>query len=238
MKVREAVVVSNPRKKEATRIRKEVERFLSELGVRIVNKKKADMLVTVSGDGTILYNKDRFDAPIFGIGSEKSFICQARAENWKDALKQAVYSGRIEERMMLSSRLDDKRMKDALNEVVVRNRAHRILELKLVAGKKEFEFRADGVIFSTPTGSSAYAYSCGGIELEKTAMEYEVVAIAPFRRAFTPLIVSENDVCTLEIRSECDAHAVIDGQFVYRLKRKSRVEVWKSKRKARLFSIG
>ncbi len=260
MKIKTAIIISNPKKKSAGKVALQVKEFLEGRGIRAVFGKekagaakpiRADLLVAISGDGTILYNKNSYDAPIFGIGSRKSFICQANERDWKGKLGRiiggaerkgklgkAIAGGeKIENRLMLSSELDGKRLPDALNEVVVRNRAHRILELKLWVGKKKFEFRADGVMFSTPTGSSAYAYSCGGRELKKTAREYEIVAIAPFRRAFKPMVVPENASCRLEIESECDAHAVIDGQFAFRLKRSSKVRVWKGSRGVRLFSI-
>lgn len=247
MKIKTAIVISNPKKKSAGKIAKQVMGFLGSRGIKAVLGReragavkpvKADLLVAISGDGTILYNKNKYDAPIFGIGSRKSFICQANERDWKGKLGQVIEGkGRIQPRLMLSSELDGKRLPEALNEVVVRNRAHRILELKLWVGKRKFEFRADGIMFSTPTGSSAYAYSCGGKELGKTERNYEIVAIAPFRRAFKPMVVSEDTICRLEIESECDAHAVIDGQFAYRLKRSSKVRVWKGRRDALLVAV-
>jgi len=231
-KIKTAIVISNPKKKSAEELGKKVRKFLGGKGVRVISGRKADLLITVSGDGTILYNKNKFDAPVFGIGSKKSFICNANGKNWKGRLSQVIFGKTgFGKRLMLSSVLDGKKLPDALNEVVVRNRAHRILALKLWVGKRKFEFIADGVMFSTPTGSSAYAYSCGGKELKAGSKKYEIVAIAPFRRRFKPMVVPENTVCRLEIASECDAHAVIDGQFAYKLKRKSRVRVWKSKSK-------
>ncbi|OIO20704.1 hypothetical protein AUJ17_05150 [Candidatus Micrarchaeota archaeon CG1_02_47_40] len=233
-KIRTAIVIWNPKKKSAKAIGSAVEKFLQKKGVKIIKGRKADLLVAVSGDGTILYNKNKYSAIIFGIGSKKSFVCQANERDWKGKLERLLAKPRFEKRMLLSSLLDGRKLPDALNEVVVRNRAHRILELKLFVGKRKFAFRADGIMFSTPTGSSAYAYSCGGRELGKQEKKYEIVAIAPFRRAFSPLIVPQSTKCLLKIVSECDAHAVIDGQFAYRLKRKSKVKVWRSGREVLL----
>jgi NAD+ kinase len=162
----------------------------------------------------MLYNKDKFEQPIFGIGSRKSYICQANFENWEKKLTEVLNDYKLERRMMLECGIGERKYKKALNEVVVRSRDHRVIELTVFVGNKEFTFKADGVIFATPTGSTGYAYSCGGPELGKKAKKYVVVAIAPYRRAFKPLVVDEEMKCAVYV-SKGNADLVIDGQFIH-----------------------
>jgi len=211
---KKVTLIANPAKPKAAELRAEVAEFLKDKGVSISSD--GEILITVGGDGTILYNKENSRKPIFGIGSATSFICQAIDVDWKERLS-AVLEGKFEreERFMLACELNGKRLPDALNEVAVRNTEHRILTLRLGVDAKKYIFRADGILFSTPTGSSAYCYSCGGDELAPNTRAYEIVAIAPFRRSFEPLIVGEDAVSTLTVEAHCKWSVIIDGQFVY-----------------------
>jgi len=230
-----AYVVANPKKPAVAKVKEEVEKFLAERKVGISSEGK--LLVTIGGDGTILHNNRHFDKDIFAIGSKSSFLCQARLENWREKLGKILSGYKVQKRMMLASELDGKRLPDALNEVCARNKEHRILVLGLEIGKKWHEFRADGVMFATPTGSPAYCYSCGGKELAADANEYQAVAIAPFRREFEPVVVPAEVKCRLIVESECDADVVIDGQEVFPLKQKSVVKVWVSDKKAKFVIV-
>jgi NAD+ kinase len=120
-------------------------------------------------------------------------------------------------------------MEDALNEIVVHSRNHRVVDIELLVGRRRFAFYADGVMFSTPTGSSAYCYSCGGRELPKHARKYEIVAIAPYRRAFTYAIVPDSVTASAVVKSN-NADLISDGQFIHHLKAGSIIKVWKSSR--------
>ncbi len=234
--VKSAVVIANPKKREAEKLLEEVKKFLTKKGVE-VTEQDADIFIAIGGDGTILYNKGHFDKPIFGIGSKSSFLCQANEQDWREKLSVILGGFRIQERLMLSSELEGKRLPDALNEVCVRNKEHRILVMKLGVDGKEYSFRADGVLFSTPTGSTAYSYSCGGSEMEVKERRYQIVAIAPYRREFAPAIVPESAECSLVVQSECDADVVIDGQYVVPLAEEANVKVFASEKGAKFVVV-
>ena len=212
MRFKTAIVVANPKKKVAEKIKLEVAEFLRKRG--IVVAKSGDVVITIGGDGTMLYNKDKFEQPIFGIGSRKSYICQANFENWRDRLSEVLKDYKLEKRMMLECDIGGRKYKKALNEVVIRSRDHRVIELTVFIGSQKFTFKADGVIFATPTGSTGYAYSCGGPQLSKRAKKYVVIAIAPYRRAFKPLVIDEETKCVAYLISG-NADLVIDGQFIH-----------------------
>lgn len=226
-----AKIVWNPKKPQAKIIAKEVARFLSANGVRVADSPSvADLLIIVGGDGTLLYNKGHYNLPIFAIGSRRSFICQATAENWKEKLRKVLRKGfTVERRMMLACEAGGKVLENALNEVVVRSRNHRVIDVHLQFGKRRADFYADGVLFSTPTGSSAYCYSCGGKELPKHARKYAIVAIAPYRRAFKPAIAPDSVACNVWTGSR-SADLVFDGQFIHKIRPRARIRIRKSTR--------
>ncbi len=219
MQIKRVAIAPNPRKPWAHRIAHELHKFLAMRGIAVTHARQhADLLITIGGDGTILHEREHCNLPIFGIGSKTSYVCQARKEDWKPKLAAALARPRIEKRMLLSGTLNGKRLQDAMNEIFIRNSDYRILEFDLRINGSRFKFTADGVIFSTPTGSTAYAYSAGGCELKPTASKYEVVALAPYRRVFKPLLVDASQRCTLTVHTTYPAIAVIDGQFCHGLK--------------------
>lgn len=228
LEIKTAWVVSNPKKKESPRIKKDVERFLKKRGVKL--SEDADVLITVGGDGTILFTKELWSMPVFGIGSERSFLCHAHFNNWKQKLSKALKNNSLEKRLMLSAFLNGEKLEDALNEVVVHTRDYRVLGFKVTAEKQCVSFRADGVIFSTPTGSTGYAYSAGGDALPPRSSAYEIIPIAPYRRSFEGMLLDEHVESKVEVADARRADVIIDGQFVHGMRRKSTLRVRKSKR--------
>ncbi len=234
-RLRRALVIFNPKKPHAKELATEVSAFLRANGAEVVKHAEiADALIIVSGDGTLLYHKSKYRLPIFAIGSETSFICQATSKNWGGKLLRIIRDGfRTEKRMMLACEVNGKVVENALNEVVIRSRDHRVIDLEVSVGGKRFSFYADGILFSTPTGASAYCYSCGGSELPKHARRYEVVAIAPYRRLFKPMIVRDSAVSSATTKSST-ADLVFDGQFIHRVKPGSKIRVYKSRQTVEL----
>jgi len=232
--LRRALVIFNPKKPHARELAADVRKFLEAGGVEVAGSKPADALIVVSGDGTLLYHKSRHRLPLFAIGNRRSFICQAHAGNWREKLRRIIRRGfATERRMMLACEVDGKVVEDALNEIVIRSRDHRVIDLEVDAGGRRFAFSADGVLFSTPTGSTAYCYSCGGGELPRHAKKYEIVAIAPYRRAFKPMTVPDSAAAAATTSSP-NADLVFDGQFIHRVRPGSRIRVRRSSRSVEL----
>ncbi|VVC02215.1 NAD kinase [uncultured archaeon] len=210
-KISRALVLANARKPIAVRLKKEVDAFLRHSGVRI-SPLRPQMVVAIGGDGTILYYKKHYGTPFFAIGSNSSFMCQAKFSDWKHRLSAALGRPRLDRRLLLSCSVNGRKMPPALNEIRIRNPEPRVISLHLMAGKKHFAFRADGMLFSTPTGATAYCYSCGGKEMKKNDARYQLVAISPFRRLFPPTLVSGKAKCSLRISGPEKAQLFIDGQ--------------------------
>jgi len=219
-------IATNPLKPKSREIKHKMTEFLRARGVRVAGAHKAEALITIGGDGTILYNKNRYRKPVWAIGSDSSFLCQSNVKSWKKDLSALLKSGyTLQKRSMLQTILDAKRLPDALNEVVVRSRLHRVMGVKLKVGSRTWKFLCDGLIISTATGSSAYAYSAGGRQMRAGDKRIQVVPIAPYRRAFKPVMLRANAVVKAEFFEKCPADLTIDGQVRVPLKKNAKLVV-------------
>jgi len=245
MKVVRAVVFANRKKPQTAALRRDVEHFLCAHGVS-PSSKKPQLVITIGGDGTVLYHKKHYGVPYFAIGSNTSFICQATFANWRDKLSRALLHLHAEKRLMLSCSINGKRMPFSLNEIGIRNPEPRVLSLHLEvdwngvqaaptgrrmargAHSRHFAFRADGLLFCTPTGSPAYCYSCGGRQTPRGAARYQAVAISPFRRTFAPLTLPRAARCTLRLSGPERAQFFIDGHCFRPFTSKNTLRVWTS----------
>ncbi|MFA6214244.1 MAG: hypothetical protein WC717_03125 [Candidatus Micrarchaeia archaeon] len=226
MRVTRALVEANRKKPQTAALRREVERFLVSRGVSLSGKPQ--LVITIGGDGTVLYHKKHYGVPYFAIGSNTSFICQATFANWRNKLPGALLHLRAEKRLMLACSINGRKMPLSLNEIGIRNPEPRVLSLHLKAGKMHYAFRADGLLFCTPTGSPAYCYSCGGRQMGKGAARYQAVAISPFRRTFAPLELARASRCTLRLSGPERAQFFIDGHCFRPFTSKNTLRIWAS----------
>ncbi|MFA6490210.1 MAG: hypothetical protein WCT52_06075 [Candidatus Micrarchaeia archaeon] len=210
-KIKRAIVLANKNKPIARQVKSKVEAYLCSRGVS-VSAARPQLVVTVGGDGTVLFSKRYYGIPFFSIGSGTSFVCQADFSNWQRKLSRALAKPSLDRRLLLDCRLGGRHLPPTLNEIGIRNPEPRVISIHLQCGLRHFAFRADGVFFSTPTGSPAYAYSCGGVQMGKNSQDYQAVAISPFRRLFKPQIIKKGTACTLRISGHERAQLFIDGQ--------------------------
>jgi NAD+ kinase len=241
MRVKRALVFANRKKPQTAALKREVERFLLAHGVSLSGRPQ--LVITIGGDGTVLYHKRHYGVPFFAIGSNTSFICQANFSNWKGRLPRALAHLRAEKRLMLECSIDGGKMPLSLNEIGIRNPEPRVLSMHLEVGRgasggppsraarsRHFAFRADGLLFCTPTGSPAYCYSCGGRQMPVRATSYQAVAISPFRRTFRPLILARTARCTLRLSGPERAQFFIDGHLFRAFTSKNTLRVWAARK--------
>jgi NAD kinase len=198
----------------------------------LFGRKKADLLITIGGDGTLLFYKGLYNLPVFSIGSHTSFLCQATGENWRERLLRVLKKQKKETHPMLEAKFGKYKTEPAMNEVCMKNPRHRMLRFLLSVGGKEYKFGADGVIFSTAIGSTGYAYSAGGKEFSKKGY-YEIVPVAPHRRRFKPMLVSAGVPSYLKIISRYRhdvVDVVVDGQIIYEMGLNASLRIMKSNR--------
>src|SRR5256712_4391205 len=151
---------------------------------------KADVVLAIGGDGTILRALQLSDAKVLGINSGSlGFLAEVYAEEIDEYLDRIVRGDyKVEERMRLKVTVDGERMFDCTNEAVVHT-AHvaKIRHFDIRLGDEMVErVRADGMIVATPTGSTSYSMSAGGPIVDPHVDAIIVTAIAPFKPASRP----------------------------------------------------
>lgn len=196
---------------------------------------RADMVMTFGGDGTLLAATRVLmgsDVPIMGINVGKLGFLAEFPTSELDAAIMDVLKGnyRIVDRTTLEVHVGDA-VHYALNDVLIERSA----EAKMT-GVRAFvndhhvaDYRADGVIVCTPTGSTAYSLAAGGPIIAPSSHVICVTPIAPHTLTLRPLIVNDASEirCTL-MEGQREAHVVADGQILHTLKSNESVIIRKS----------
>jgi len=177
--------------------------------------KRADQLIVIGGDGTILMAMHYTERPMFTINTGSvGFMTEVDAENAVAGIKK-VMKGEyyIEERMRIKTVLNDKRLADATNEVTVHTAAvGKILSLQLAVNDVVTEkIDGDGMIVATPTGSTSYALSVGGPIVDPLLHIFVVAPMAPFRHIASPLVIPADNELEIAVIGKKKAKLVIDG---------------------------
>jgi NAD+ kinase len=182
------------------------------------------LVISIGGDGTILRASRRwgFDGtPILGVNmGNLGFLAEVDPKMYEDLLRLAL-SGQaeLEERSCLDVRVtrDGAAMSDTpvLNDAVINKGAlSRILNLTLrVDGSSTWSYRADGVIISTTTGSTAYNLSAGGPVLHPALPAFAVTPICPFTLASRSLVLPlESEIEVMIEPNTPSVYLTTDGQ--------------------------
>ena len=206
----------------------------------------ADVLVVLGGDGTLLAASHLVDRPVPVLGvnfGSLGFLTEITMPELYPTL-EGVLRGeyRFEERRMLHARVQQRDTADTtgdvLNDVVVTKAAlSRIIEFDVaIDGLFVSAFRADGLIVSSPTGSTAYNLAAGGPILHPTLDAVVLTPICPHMLSNRPLVVSDRSSIEVRLRAgrESDAHLTLDGQRGFPLRGGDVVTVTRSTRTIRL----
>lgn len=205
-------------------------------------------IVVLGGDGTLLgaaRKTGRFGAPILGVNlGGLGFLTGIPFEGLYPAIKMMIDGQlEVESRVMLETIVlrDDKATCEfqVLNDVVINKRTlARIIDLD-VSINKEFltTFRADGLIISTPTGSTAYNLSAGGPILYPTMETFILTPICPFTLTNRPIIIPDTSVIQIKMKKESEETVILtfDGQVGFDLYYRDEVIIQKSNEKIKLF---
>jgi NAD+ kinase len=204
---------------------------------------KADIVVTIGGDGTILLTLEQIDKPIFAINSGgMGFLAEVESKYAIEGLQRVIDGNyNIEERAKLKIILDGKRLADATNEVTVQSdRIAKILYLKIFVDDDLIEtMGADGVIVATPTGSTSYSLSVGGPIMDPTVNAMIIAPLAPFKLSARPWIIPlEKNVRMRLLAKSKETKLVIDGRDAKSVTSESDIVVTGSEKKARFIRFG
>lgn len=188
-----------------------------------------DALVVLGGDGTFLRAARAvatIDVPILGVNSGKvGFLSKAEAEALDDVLALLVDADyTIESRMTLEARLHRRSGADpdvhvALNEAaVVRGSQARVVRLEVTVDASHLAtWICDGMVVSSPTGSTGYSFSAGGPILDPTSRNLVVTPIAAYLTAIRSIVVAPQHAVTVRVQEAFDCLVSIDGREDYPL---------------------
>ena len=172
-------------------------------------KNKADFLLSIGGDGTLLkavtYVRES-EIPIMGINTGRlGFISSISADQIDDAITDIIKGNyKINERTLLELNSDKKLFKDknfALNEVAVSKKDTSSMIRIDTYVDDEFlnTYWADGLVVSTPTGSTGYSLSCGGPIIMPGTNNIIITPNAPHNLNVRPIVIDDNSVIKLKV---------------------------------------
>ena len=211
--------------------------------------KAADALVVLGGDGTLLAASRLLDrtVPLLGVNfGSLGFLTEIGLSDLYPAL-QAVLEGRYEheERQLLHAvarRAGKEEVRgEVLNDVVITKAGpSRIIELEVtVDGEFVSAFRADGLIVSSPTGSTAYNLAAGGPILHPSLAAIVLTPICPHMLTNRPLVLGDQSTIEVRLRAarRVEVYTAFDGQQSFALADGDTVTVTASDRRLRLVKV-
>jgi NAD+ kinase len=205
---------------------------------RDVTLDELELVIVLGGDGTILRAAELVrgsSAPLLGINlGHVGFLAEAERESLEESVRRALERDyEIEERMTLAVRVKvDARVVYetwALNEATVEKAAReRMIEVVIeVDGRPLSSFGCDGVVMSTPTGSTAYSFSAGGPVVWPSLDAMLLVPLSAHALFARPLVVGPESVFAVEMLDRTQGTGVLwcDGRRTWDLPRGARVIV-------------
>ena len=213
---------------------------------------KADCAIVLGGDGTIINtarNLAKYDLPILGVNlGNLGFLAEVEK---KDALLtlQKIADGQyyIQKRMMLDVKLINCEVEEnigiALNDfVIARTSLSRMMKYSIYVNEEHVnDYSADGIIVSTPTGSTAYNLSAGGPILDPKNEMMVITPICPHSLNSRSIVLSKNDVVTITLEANRenwndDIMLTIDGQEGLKINNKHKIVISKSNYSTKLIT--
>jgi len=261
MELKRVAIVANGFKESAPRIASEIENYLKKRGVistTIVTKEETDyesidtdtdLVITVGGDGTVLSCARvilEYGIPILAVNlGTFGYITEIGSNEWKEALEEI-----FEDKETLTRRLtlkvsvyrNERKVFQgfALNEAVVSSAGiSKIVRLDVNINKTfAGNFRSDGLIIATPTGSTGYSLAAGGPILYSDMSAIVVTPVCPFTLSNRPLVVGSNEVVTIDVckGQRTDLLLTVDGQQTFEILESDEIVVEKSRSRILLIS--
>ena len=224
---RNIVIVGKPDDPRVTEPTEQLRAHLTEAGVNLLAREEidsADLVIAIGGDGTMLYASRlarESGTPILGINRGRlGFLADVTPEEMLtsvDHVLQGNYS--TDSRLLLKARMlrstGDQEVAYALNDIVLQRReTGRMVDFETrIASQYVNTHSGDGLVIATPTGSTAYALSCGGPIIEPQLDAVVVVPISPHTLTDRPIVVSSGQPVEVSLlqRDDTKAEITVDG---------------------------
>ena len=200
--------------------------------------KQVDIAIVVGGDGTMLgVARTLVDSgiPLIGVNQGRfGFLADLNIDSMFDSIDNILDGLYIQDDRMLIETIVIRNNKTiyesfALNDIVIRS-GLRLIELEVMIDESFVHTqRSDGLIVSTPTGTTAYALSAGGPILHPNLDAITIVPISPHTLSNRPIAVSADSEILIKIINMDEAYASIDGQIQIPLDIKDTIRIRKAK---------
>lgn len=212
-----------------------------------------ECVIVLGGDGTLLqavHDLSGRELPIFGINlGTLGFLAETEVAEIEEAFGK-LFAGQYEirEQMMLSVKVcmggQERFMPDALNDLVItRSGFSRVIGVGVyINGELVNDYRGDGVIVATPSGSTGYSLSAGGPIVSPASNMMVITPICPHAFNARSIVVADTDIVSVRIRmskktQEEEAIATVDGRAAVNLRAEDYVEVRRAARMTRLVRL-
>lgn len=263
------MIITNEAKDEGLKVTDYIRRYLESHGkdcsVRLVNHGeetigdiqgdfgKTDCVLVLGGDGTLLraaVELPKGNIPLLGVNlGMLGYLAEVDAGNLEETLRRLMEGEyERERRMMLQGEVLQEGQKalirHALNDIVVaRAGSLQIIRLKLyVNGQLLNEYQADGIIVSTPTGSTGYNMSAGGPIVEPCARLIVLTPICPHTPGARSIVLASEDTVVIEIAEGKqgqvqEVEASFDGSRQITLKTGDRIVIRRSEQETEIIKM-
>lgn len=208
-----------------------------------------DCVLVLGGDGTLIRaarDMHTYDVPLLGINmGTLGYLTEVELQNVEEALDQ-LFDGdmQVQKRMMLRGIINEEEQHLAFNDIVVtRLGALRVIHFKLyVNGELLNTYHADGMIVSTPTGSTAYNLSAGGPIVEPTASIIVITPICSHALNTSSIVLSAEEEIMIEITPDREGNSQtvglsFDGENNMEMKTGDRLVIRKSESETELLKL-
>ncbi len=210
--------------------------------------KSADFIITIGGDGTIMRYAKRAAVDkksVLSINAGRMGYLADIEQNELHLLSKLIKGDyTIEKRMMLDVEVFENGKSvgkySALNDAVITSGfISRIIDISVAVGKDAISYRADGLIVSTPTGSTAYSMSAGGPIIDPSTENICITPICSHSLSAKPILMSADTTLTLKSFSKkrTEIYLTVDGRKVSNIKPYSEIKITKSNDFVRLIRL-
>ncbi len=208
---------------------REVSKYLNVKG-RDIDTFDTDIIITVGGDGTVLWTLQHTNCPILGINmGALGFLSEIEMGEVEASIFQLARGEfSLERSKKLAVYLNGQRLQDCTNEILIHSSRIAKIRRFLISTGKNFIDRlaADGVILATPVGSTSYSFSAGGPILMPGVDALVISYIAPFALRSRPIVLSMDEEVSIKLVDQReDCFLILDGQAEYRVRSSDEIVV-------------
>lgn len=261
-------IITHPKKEEAQKLIEEITSWLEEKGGRVIIsknetmakkrpdlvrkisdfKKECDVILVLGGDGTFLKAVDYCygtDIPLIGVKLGKlGFLTELEVDKLYWGLEKILAKDfRTEQRMLLSCKTEDKKHQQliALNDcAITKSSFEKVIETKIYVNDNFYNtYKGDGIIFATPTGSTAYSLSAGGPFVSPRISAIIMTPVCTHSLFSRSVIFSPDDEIMVKVSSESGKVGInTDGKHKIIFDCKNKIYIRKADKYLKILTLG